>query len=173
MDIINEIITRRSVKSFKSDYVEDEIIEKVIKAGTFAPSGKNLQSSIIIAITNKQVRDKLSETLKNIRGISVDPFYNAPTVLVVLAKKSVSTHIYDGSCVMENMLLEANSLNIGSCWIHHAKEVFETNFGIELLTNLGINAEEYEGIGHCILGYPEIKNNSTINRKENYVYYIN
>lgn len=174
MDILNEIITRRSVKKFKSNMLEKELIDKIIKAGTFAPSGKNMQSAIIIAITNKEVRDNLSNILKEHRGgMAVDPFYNAPVVLVVLAKKSVSTYLYDGSCVMENMLLEAHSLGIGACWIHHAKEVFETNYGKSLLNNLGINGNEYEGIGHCIIGYQDMKNTNQIPRKDNYVYYIN
>ena len=173
MDIFNEIETRRSVKSYKLDAIEPEIIERVIKAGTYAPSVKNMQSPIIIAITNREVRNNISNILKQLRGgLAIDPFYDAPIVLVVLAKKEIPTYICDGSCVMENMLLEAHSLGLGACWIHHAKEVFETEYGKELLNKLGINYNEYEGIGHCIIGCPKHKNMNIIPRKENYVYYV-
>lgn len=171
-DILETIISRRSVKSYKSDNVPSNLIEKVIKAGTYAPSGMNKQSPIIVAITNKEVRNKLAQTVAQMRGRSdFDPFYNAPVVLVVLADKNNFTHIYDGSVVMENMLLEAHSLGLGACWIHWCKEAFETDYGKGLIKSLGIEGE-YEGIGHCILGYPETKPESPLPRKENYVYYI-
>ncbi|MBR1984597.1 MAG: nitroreductase [Clostridia bacterium] len=170
-DILDIIVSRRSVKKFKSDMVEKQLIDKVLKAGISAPTGKNLQSPIILAVTNREVRDKLSKLCASVRGIDIDPFYNAPVVLVVLADKSVFTHIYDGSCVMENMLLEARSLGLGACWIHSAKQMFETSEGKELLKSLGINGD-YEGIGNCILGYSAVKPIGEIKRKDNYIYYI-
>ena len=172
-DILETIVSRRSVKSYKSQMVENDLIEKVIKAGTYAPTGKNMQSPIIIAITNKEIRDRLSQEVANMRGMpqGSDPFYNAPVALVVLADKDIFTHVYDGSVVMQNMLLEAHSLGLGACWIHWCKEVFEGKFGKSLLKSLGLN-DKYEGIGTCILGYPEIKPTNTLPRKDNYVYYI-
>lgn len=171
-DILDVIISRRSVKKYKPEMVENELIEKVIKAGTYAPSGKNKQAPIILAITNKKIRDVLSGLCANIRGVEgVDPFYGAPVILVVLADKSAHTYVYDGSVVIENMLLEAHSLGLGACWIHHAKEMFESAYGKKLLKSLGIEGD-YEGIGSCILGYPEIIPGEPIPRKENYVYYI-
>jgi len=169
-DILDVIVSRRSVKKFKSDMIEQEKIDKVIKAGMYAPSGKNRQSAIILAITNKEIRDKLSELVAEQRGSDSDPFYNAPVVLAVLADKSVFTHVYDGSVVIENMLLEAHSIGLGACWIHHAKEVFETDYGKELLKSLGINGD-YEGVGSCILGIPDVFPENSIPRKSNYVYY--
>ena len=120
----------------------------------------NKQSPIIIAVTNKAMRDRLSKLNLEIvinRNLTTssghnDPFYGAPVVLVVLARKDVGTRIYDGSLVMENMMIAANSLGLGSCWIHRAKESFETEEGRAILRELGIT-EEYEGIGNCILGY--------------------
>jgi nitroreductase len=170
-DIIDIITSRRSVKSYLPDMVEEEKIEKVIKAGMSAPTGKNLQSPIILAITNQEIRDNLSQLIAEHRGGTGDVFYGAPVVLTVLADKSVFTHVYDGSCVLENMLLEAHSLGLGACWIHHAKEIFEKDYCKNLLKSLGIEGE-YEGIGSCILGYPNVKPQNSIERKTNYVYYL-
>lgn len=149
---IQDIITRRSVKKYIDKPVEPELIEEVVKAGTYAPTGMNLQSPIILVVTNKALRDRLSKMNGAILGIESDPFYGAPVVLVVLAKKSVGTRIYDGSLVMENLMVAANSLGLGSCWIHRAKETFESAEGKQILHDLGVS-EEYEGIGNCILGY--------------------
>ena len=169
-EVIKKIKERRSIKKYKEDKVPKEIIEKIVEAGTYAPSGMGRQSSIIIAITNKNLRDKLSKLNAKIMGLDIDPFYGAPVVLVVLAKKDIPTHVYDGSLVMENLMLAANSLGIGSCWIHRAKEEFETDEGKGILKSLGIE-DEYEGIGHCILGYKAEEGNLKP-RKDNYVYYI-
>lgn len=166
---IQDIITRRSVKKYIDKPVEDALIEEVVKAGTYAPTGMNLQSPIILVVTNKELRDRLSKMNGAILGIESDPFYGAPVVLVVLAKKSVGTRIYDGSLVMENLMVAANSLGLGSCWIHRAKETFESAEGRQILHDLGVS-EEYEGIGNCILGYaaPDaLKPQSP--RKEGYV----
>lgn len=172
-DILDIIESRRSIRKFKNQMIEPQLLEKVLKAGTFAPSGKNRQASIILAITNKEVRDRLSRICATLRGLdeNSDPFYGAPVVCVVLASKDVPTYIYDGSVVMENMLLEAHSLGLGGCWIHHCKQIFETEYGKQLLQDLGITGE-YEGIGNCILGYPDDAPDSP-HIKENYVYYIN
>ena len=170
-EVIKNIKERRSIRKYENKMVPQEIIEKIVEAGTYAPSGMGKQSSIIIAITNKEIRDKLSKLNAKIMGAEIDPFYGAPVVLVVLSKKDVPTYIYDGSLVMENLMLAANSLKIGSCWIHRAKEEFETEEGKEILRNLGINPEEYEGIGNCILGYKKEEGNLKP-RKENYIYYI-
>ena len=169
-EVIKNIEERRSIKKYKDEMIPKEIIEKIVEAGTYAPSGMGRQSSIIIAITNKEIRDKLSKLNAKIMGADIDPFYGAPVVLVVLAKKDIPTHVYDGSLVMENLMLAANSLGIGSCWIHRAKEEFETEEGKEILKSLGIE-DKYEGIGHCILGYKAEEGNLKP-RKDNYVYYI-
>ena len=154
-EIIKNIKTRRSIKKYKSDMVEKSLIDEIVTAGTYAPSGMNKQSSIIIAVSNKDVRDKLSKLNAKIMGNdNFDPFYGAPVVLIVLADKSIPTYIYDGSLVMENMLLAAHSLGLGACWIHRAKEMFESEEGKDILNSLGIEGD-YEGIGNCILGYAD------------------
>ncbi len=171
MNTIEAMLSRRSVKGYKSDPVQKELIEKIVEAGTFAATGRNLQSPIILAVTNKELRDKLSELNAQILGGKSDPFYGAPVVLVVLAKKACRTRIYDGSLVMGNMLLAAHELGLGACWIHRAKEVFELPEGEAILESLGI-FEEYEGIGNCVVGYPEGEIPAAKPRKENWVYYI-
>ena len=170
-ETIKTILERRSVRKYKSDMVREELIDEIVRSGTYAPSGRGAQSPIIIAITNKKIRDKLASINAKIAGGVTDPFYGAPVVLVVLADKSIPTYIYDGSLVMENMMLAAKSLGLGSCWIHRAKEEFETEEGKELLKSLGITGD-YEGIGNCIIGYPEKDDIEAKPRKENYVYKI-
>lgn len=151
---INDILTRRSVKKYKSAPVPQEIIDKIINAGLYAANGMGAQSPIIIQVTNKEMRDKLSKMNADVMGANTDPFYGAPAVLVVLADKNRPTAVYDGSLVMGNLMLAAHALGIGSCWIHRAKEEFESEEGKEILKSLGIEGE-YVGIGHCILGYAD------------------
>ena len=163
--------TRRSIRRFKPDQVPNELIDQIVTAGTWAATSRNLQSPIILAVTNKEVRDRLSRWNAEIMGTSSDPFYGARVVLVVLADKSVPNRIYDGSLVMGNLMLAAHSLGLGSCWIHRAKEEFESEEGRELLKSLGIEGE-YEGIGHCVLGYVDGEYPKAPERKENWVYYM-
>ena len=164
---------RRSCRKFKSDMISDEELKAIVRAGTFSATGKGLQSPIIIAVTDKKLRDEIAEENRKIGGWGegFDPFYGAPVILIVLAKKEVPTHVYDGSLVMGNLMNAAESLGVASIWIHRAKEEFESDFGKNILKRLGIE-EEYEGIGHCALGYADGPANSAAPRKENYVYYI-
>ena len=170
-ELLDMIKTRRSIRKYKSDMVPKEIIDKIVEAGTYAATGMGQQSPIILAVTNKEVRDKLSKWNADIMGTDTDPFYGAPVVLVVLADKNRPTAVYDGSLVMGNLMNAAHALGIGSCWIHRAKEEFESQEGKELLKSLGIQGD-YEGIGHCILGYPKEEVQGTHPRKENWIYYV-
>lgn len=172
-EVLKCIKTRRSVKKFKADMIPQDVIDKIIEAGTYSATGRNLQSPIIIAVTNKKVRDNLSEMNRKIGGWAegFDPFYGAPVVLIVLADKSCRTAIYDGSLVMGNLMLAAHEQGIGSCWIHRAKEEFESEEGKELLLSLGLDGE-YEGIAHCVLGYIDGEYPNAAPRKDNWVYYI-
>lgn len=171
-EIIDNMLNRTSTKKFKSTLVDEKLVDIIAKAGSCAPSGLNKQSPIILAITNREIRDKLSKLNAKVANMpeGFDPFYNAPVVFVVLANKDIPTYIYDGSVVMENMMLAANSLGLGSCWIHRAKETFETLEGREILKSLNIRGN-YEGIGNCIVGYPDMKP-LIKQRKENYIYKI-
>ena len=172
MDALSCMLTRSSVKKYKSDPVPQELIEKIIEAGLAAPSGLNKQSPIILAVTDKQVRDELSKINAGKDPFRrADPFYNAPCVLVVLADKNVFTYSYDGPLVMENMMLAAHALGLGACWIHRAKETFEQPEWQTFLKKLGIEGE-YEGIGNCVIGYPDGDVPAVKPRKENRVYYV-
>lgn len=171
-NLLETIQSRRSVRSYKPDMVPKEIIDKIITAGTYAPTGMNRQSPIILAVTKKELRDRLSKLNAEFMGVDFDPFYGAPVVLVVLADKNCQTYQNDGSLVMANLMLAAHELGLGSCWIHRAKEEFESPLGKEILKSLGIE-RDYEGIAHCLLGYPEGELPEASPRKENYAYYIN
>lgn len=172
---IEMIKNRRSVRRYKDEPVPREVIEKIVEAGTWAATGMNRQSPIIIAVTNRALRDRLcamnAKILESMgRGGAGDPFYGAPAVLVVLADKNVPTCIHDGSLVMGNLMLAASELGVGSCWIHRAKETFETEEGKAILKELGITGD-YVGVGNCVLGYPDSDVPEAKPRKENYVFW--
>lgn len=170
-EMLKKMQTRRSIRKFKPDMVSREVIDQIIEAGTYAPTGMDRQSPVIIAVTNKEVRDQLSRMNARIMGNAMDPFYGAPVVLIVLADKTKPTYVYDGSLVMGNLMLAAHELGIGSCWIHRAKEEFESEEGKEILKSLGITGD-YEGIAHCVLGYVDGEYPEMKPRKENWVYYM-
>lgn len=165
--------TRRSCRNFKPDMVKDEELKAIIKAGTYAATGMGKQSPIIIAVTDKALRDEISVENRKIGGWNegFDPFYGAPVILIVLANKEVPTHVYDGSLVMGNLMNAAESLGVASIWIHRAKEEFESDFGKSILKKLGVEGD-YEGIGHCALGYAAEPAKDPVPRKADYVYYI-
>ena len=127
--VLEEMKTRRSIRKFKPDMVPQDILDRIIEAGTFAANGRGAQNTIIIQVTNKEIRDEIAKRNADIMGSNTDPFYGAPVILIVLGKKDWPTHVYDGSLVMGNLMLAAHDLGIGSCWIHRAKEEFESDWG--------------------------------------------
>lgn len=153
-EVIEAMRERRSVRAYTEEVPSDELIERVVDAGLWAASGRGRQSPIVLAVTDRALRDRLSAMNARIMGApeGTDPFYGAPVVLVVLADRSVPTHVYDGSLVMGNLMLAAHELGLGSCWIHRAREEFDTPEGRQILANLGVEGD-YEGVGHCVLGY--------------------
>lgn len=172
-DVLNKMKTRRSIRKFKPDQLPQEVLDQIIEAGTYAASARGTQNTIIIQVTNPELRNQIVTRNCEIGGWEkgFDPFYGAPAILIVLTKKDWANRVYDGSLVMGNLMLAAHDLGIGSCWIHRAKEEFETEWGQELLRSLGIE-EEYEGIGHCALGYIDGEYPDTPPRKENRVFYV-
>ena len=150
--VLENIKTRRSSRSYLDKMPTKEELDTVIDAGLRAASGRNMQAPIIVAVTNKEIRDKLSAVNGAIFGASSDPFYGAPAILIVLARKKAHTYVYDGSLTLGNMMLAAHSIGLATCWIHRAKEVFEMPEWKEWLKSLGVE-EEVEGIGNLAIGY--------------------
>lgn len=150
--LLEAMKARRSVRKYTDEAVSKADIEKVIEAGLWAPSGMGRQATKIIAVTNKALRDRLCAMNAKVIGAAKDPFYGANTVLVVLCKNDCPTGVYDGSLVMGNMMLMASALGLGCCWIHRAREEFESAEGKQILKELGISSE-WTGVGHCILGH--------------------
>ena len=170
-EVLKNLTERRSCRSYLPDPIPQETLDLILEAGTYAATGMGKQSPIIIAVTDKTVRDELSAMNAAVMGAERDPFYGAPVVIAVLADKNIPTYKYDGSLVIGNLMNAAHALGIGSCWIHRAKEEFETEAGKAILQKLGIEGD-YEGIGHCILGYPAAPAQAPAPRKENYIYRI-
>jgi nitroreductase len=172
-EIISSMIERRSVRNFKEDLPGREAVQEIIEAGLYAASGMGRQPVIIIDVTDRKLRDRLSEVNWEIGGWNdrFDPFYGAPEVLIVLADKSAPTYLYDGSLAMGNLMNAAHALGLGSCWIHRAKEEFESEEGKAILKKLGIEGN-YEGIGNLILGYAAKPAGQAAPRKADYVYTV-
>ncbi len=171
-EIIKAMKERRSIRKFKPDMPEKKDIEAVVDAGLYAANARGQQNVITIAVTNKELRDRISDDNRKIGGwdAGFDPFYGAPVILIVLAKKDWANRVYDGSLVMGNLMLAAHSLGLGSIWIHRAKEEFESGAYDDLLKKLGIEGE-WEGIGHCALGYTDGELPEAAPRKENRVFW--
>ena len=169
-EVIKNILTRRSCKKYSPDPVPQELIDQVVEAGLYAPNGMRLQSPIILAVSDKELRDALSALNAKYDPMKrPDPYYGAPVVLSVLVKTDCPTAVEDGSLVMENMMLAAHSLGLGSCWIHRAKPVFEDPEGKEILAKLGVEGE-YRGIANMALGYWGCEVPEAAPRREGRVY---
>ena len=172
-EVIKAMEERRSIRKFKADMIPKELIEQVIEGGLYAASGMGKQAAAIIAVTDPKMRNRIAEDNRQIGGWKegFDPFYGAPVILIVIGNKEVPTHVYDGSLVMGNLMLAAHSLGLGSIWIHRVKEEFETDFYKDLLKELGLEGE-WEGIGHCALGYADQELPRAAARKENRVFWV-
>ena len=153
-EVLKAMRERRSIRSFQPTMPPKADLEQIIEAGLYAANGRGEQAAIIVAVTNKDLRDKLAAANAKIGGWKegFDPFYGAPAILLVLARKDWPTRVYDGSLVMGNLMLAAHALGLGSIWIHRAKEEFELPEYQQLLKDLGIEGE-WEGIAHCAVGY--------------------
>ncbi len=172
-EVLKNIQERRSVRKYKAEAVPQELIDQVIEAGLFAASGADRQTAIIVAITNKDVIKKFTDSNRKIGGWGqeVNPFYGAPVILLVLGDKASLNHDFDGSLILGNMMLAAHSLGLGSCWINRAREEFEMPEWQEWLETIGIQGN-YAGIGHLSLGYPEGGYPKAHPRKPHRVFYV-
>lgn len=152
-ETLKTIHSRRSCRAYQDRQVDRDSLDTVIDAGLWAASGRGSQDPVIVAVQDKALRDELSKMNAEIMGADNDPFYGSPTVLVVLARRDVHTSLENGSLALGNMMLAAESIGLASCWIHRAKETFDSDRGKELLKEWGLDPEIYYGVGNCILGY--------------------
>lgn len=164
------MLTRRSVRKFKDTPVPQELIDKVVEAGTYAASGKGLQPWLVVQVNKPETRERLRRINAQIMGAAenADPFYGAPVCLIVLGEKENPNHFADCSLMMGNMMLAAHTLGLGSCWINRAREEFELPEWKEWLHGLGIEGD-YEGVAHLILGYPNGGTHAPKPRKQCFV----
>ena len=167
-ETLDNLKTRRSIRFFLPKQVEKDILDLVLEAGTYAPTGGGKQTPVIIAVQDEATVRQLSRMNAAVNGNKNDPYYGAPTVLVVLAERSRGTYLLDGAAVITTLLNAAHAVGLGSCWIHRAKEMFESDAGKALLREWGIEGD-YEGIGQVILGYPAGAAPEPAPRKENYI----
>ena len=151
---MNTLLNRRSIRRYKEDQVPDELLDQVLTAGLYAPTGMNRQNIVMVAVRDKETRDLLSRMNAAVMGSDRDPFYGAPCVIVVLGDPEIYPVVENGSLVLGNLMNGAYAVGLGSCWIHRAKQTFETEEGKALLRKWGLK-ENLVGIGNCILGYAD------------------
>lgn len=170
---LQDLKNRRSIRAFKPEQVKEEDLQKVLEAGTYAPSGMGKQPAKIVVVQHPETIAKLSKMNASFfpTPITTDPFYGAPTVLVVLVDPSRPTCVEDGSLVMSNLMNAAYAVGLGSCWVHRARQEFDSPEGKALLKEWGIQ-EDYIGVGHCLLGYPAQEAPEPKPRKEDYIVYV-
>lgn len=167
-EFLEVIKTRRSVRQYKKQQIRPEELDAVLEAGTYAPSGRGMQAAVIVAVQNEEVIQSLSTMNAEIFGVETDPYYGAPTIVLVFADPSRSTYIEDGTCVLENMMLEAHALGLGTCWIHREREMFEREEGKQWMRQWGL-ASELQGIGAIALGYADGETKPAAKRKDGYI----
>ena len=152
--MLENLKNRRSIRKYKPEQVSDAHLDAILEAGLYAASGMNTQNSIMVAVRDKEIRDQLSRMNAEVMGSAADPFYGAPCVVVVLVEPERYTAVEDGSLVMGNLMQAAHDLGLGSCWIHRARQMFESEEGKALLRKWGLR-EDLIGVANCILGYPD------------------
>lgn len=164
-EIIKAMKERRSIRKYKSEQIKDTELEQILEAGLYAASGRGQQATKLVVVQDKDTIARLSKMNAAVMGADTDPFYGAPTVITVFADRERVTCVEDGSLVIGNMMLAAHSIGVDSCWIHRAKEVFDSQEGKELMAEWGVDAG-YFGVGNCILGYRDCEYPVAPDRKE-------
>ena len=152
--MLENLKNRRSIRKYKPEQIADAQLDAILEAGLYAASGMNTQNSIMVAVRDKEIRDQLSRMNAAVMGTDKDPFYGAPCVVVVLVEPERYTAVEDGSLVMGNLMQAAYDIGLGSCWIHRARQMFESEEGKALLRQWGLR-EDLIGVGNCILGYAD------------------
>lgn len=170
-ETLETIKLRQSIRSFKQDMIPSEALDAILEAGTYAPTGGGRQSPVIVAVTTKQYRQEIMKMNAQIMGKDIDPYYGAPIIILVLADGTKSTFVEDGSCVLENMMLAATSLGIGSVWIHREREMFDSEKGKQLLKEWNL-PETLRGVGSLAIGYANMEPTKRVERKPDYIKYV-
>lgn len=170
-EVIRALKERRSVRAYLPKQIQEDDLNQILEAGTYAPSGMGAQPVILVAVQDKETIARLSKLNAAVMGAETDPFYGAPTVIVVLADQRRGTWLEDGSLAMGNLMNAAHALGLGSCWVHRAREVFASEEGQTLLKQWGIQGD-YAGVGHCIVGYPAGPLPPAKPRKEHTIYRV-
>lgn len=168
MDAMKCLLERRSIRKYTKELVPEEVLCQILEAGKYAPSGMGLQGTMMVVTQNPELVAKLSRLNAEVMGSKADPFYGAPTVIIVFADSEVGTFVENGSLVMGNLMNAAYALGVDSCWIHRAREVFSGEEGKKLKEEWGVPGS-YEGIGHCILGYRDCEYPQAKERKADFV----
>ncbi len=166
-DFLEIIKTRRSCRHYKAEQIKDDELKVVLEAGTYAPTSRGMQSPYIVAVQNESIRERLAKMNAQIMGVTSNPYYDAPTYVLVFTPADANNPIQDGSCVLENMMLAAHAIGLGSCWIHREREMFSTEEGKKLMKDFGL-PEGLVGIGALSLGYPSKDADKAKPRKEDY-----
>ncbi len=169
--VLESLKTRRSVRKYKAEQISKEQLDAILEAGTYAPTGMGMQSPVMVVVQKPEMIQKLSKLNAAVMGTDSDPFYGAPTVVVVLADSGRGTCVEDGSLVMGNLLNAAHAVGVDSCWIHRAREVFASEEGKALLREWGLG-ENYIGVGNCILGYRDCEYPQAKERKADYIRFV-
>ena len=164
---ITDLKERRSIRKYQDRQVDQSLLDQVLEAATYAPTGMNRQSPLIVVVKNEETKNKLRAINAKIMNTTKDPFYNAPVLVVVFGNKNIPTYLYDASLVLGNLMNAAHALGLGSCWIHRAKETFETLEGKEILKEWNISSDY---VGVCIIGYPD-ESPIASKRKDGYILY--
>lgn len=164
------IKNRRSIRSFKEERITNKELELILEAGTCAPSALNQQSSLLVVIKNEKIYQEICDITDKYYPNKKPYFYGSKDIIIVFGDSNCKCPIEDGSLVLQNMFLCAESLGIGSCWINYLRELFKTEEGIKLQEKMNI-PNNYFVIGTCILGYPNDKPLMK-DRKKDYIRYI-
>ena len=167
-DFIKLIETRRSIRSYKKEPVSEKDLNKILEAGTYAPTGGGRQSPTVVAVTSPKYREKITELNEKVRKTSNDPYYGAPVVVLVLADGNASNFVEDGSCVLMNMMLAAHSLGLGTVWVAKEREIFDSEEGKELLEEWNLPTT-LRGVGALALGYANEEPKKAAPRKKDYI----
>lgn len=167
-EFLDMLLTRRSVRAYKPDPVPEALLEEVLRAGTYAPTGGGRQSPVLVAVTDKAARDEISRLNAAVMGKDTDPYYGAPVLVLALADPASSTWVEDASCALENMMLAAHALGLGSVWVHREREIFDSEAGKALLRAWGL-PETLRGVGSIALGYASGPAPAPAPRKDDYI----